>query len=237
MRTHGLSELRRPETTGELIQFLQAINWMRTSLSKLAELETPLHGLLEQCLCNTRRTKRVAAARRAIDSVEWTDESAAAWDSVRPRVSEAVPPKHAKPGFSVMMFPDASVKFWGSCITQIPTVELRGNVSIADMFHDPLGTMSGPCRCSQKRWGTVDKEGFAIVSTFKRLPYLLWGGVAIPCDNRKLAYIVLVRTERPHPRRWHNVYKDGVCFLNSSRTLSCTSLATRTAGGTYCRLG
>ena len=35
----------------------------------------------------------------------------------------------------------------------------------------------------------MNKEGFAIVSTFKRLPYLLWGGVAILCDNRKLAYI------------------------------------------------
>ena len=35
----------------------------------------------------------------------------------------------------------------------------------------------------------MEKEGFAIVSTFKRLPYLLWGGVAIDCDHRNLAYI------------------------------------------------
>ena len=38
-RTHGLSEVRRPEITGELMQFLQDINWMRTSLPELAELE------------------------------------------------------------------------------------------------------------------------------------------------------------------------------------------------------
>ena len=82
----------------------------------------------------------------------------------------------------------------------------------------------------------MDEEGFAIVSTFKRLPYLLWGGVAVYYDHRNLAYI-LVRTERPHPRWWHNVYKDCVCFSVSSRTLSCTSLATRTAGGTCCRVG
>ena len=40
-RTHGLSEVRRPEITGELMQFLQDINWMRTSLPELAEY----HGL------------------------------------------------------------------------------------------------------------------------------------------------------------------------------------------------
>ena len=35
----------------------------------------------------------------------------------------------------------------------------------------------------------MDKEGFAIVSTFKRLPYLRWGGVTIYCDHRNLANI------------------------------------------------
>ena len=64
-----------------------------------------------------------------------------------------------------------------------------GSVSIADMSHEPLGFLSGTFRGSQERWATVDKEGFAIVSTFKRLPYLRWGGVAIHCDPRSLAYI------------------------------------------------
>ena len=35
----------------------------------------------------------------------------------------------------------------------------------------------------------MDREGFAIVSTFKRLPYLLWRGVAVHCDRRNLAYL------------------------------------------------
>ena len=68
-RTQGLSELRRPETAGEVMQFLQAINWMRTSLFELAELKPPLRRLLEECLCNKRRTKHMAE-RRVIDSSE-----------------------------------------------------------------------------------------------------------------------------------------------------------------------
>ena len=134
-------------------------------------MEAPLRALLEECLCNTRRTKRVEA-RRAVDSNEWTDERMAAWDAVRLRVSEGVRLNHLKPGFSMMMFPDAGDKFWGSCITQIPTAELGGSVAIADMAHEPPGFLSGRFRGSQERWATVDKEQFSIVSTFKRLPYL-----------------------------------------------------------------
>ena len=40
--TQGLSELRRPETAGELMYFFQAINWMLMSLSELVELEASL---------------------------------------------------------------------------------------------------------------------------------------------------------------------------------------------------
>ena len=88
-----------------------------------------------------------------------------------------------------MSFPDASDKFWGSYIAQVPTVELEGSVAIADMAHEPLGFLHGSFRGWQEQWATVDKEGFAIVSTFRRLPYLLRGGVAIHCDHRDLAYV------------------------------------------------
>ena len=75
------------------MQFLQAINWMWSSPPGLVELEVALRGLLEECLCNTRCTKRMAA-RRAIDNGEWMDERVAEWDAVRLRVSEAVPLNH-----------------------------------------------------------------------------------------------------------------------------------------------
>ena len=57
------------------------------------------------------------------------------------------------------------------------------------MSHEPIGILSGTFRGSQQRWTTVDKEGFTIVSTFRRLEYLLWGGVRIYTDHRSLAYI------------------------------------------------
>ena len=174
-RTQKLSEVRQSETAGELMKFLQEINWMRTFLPEPAELEAPLQGLLEECLCNTRRIKRVAA-RRVIKSSEWTDERAAAWGAVRLRVSEAVPLTHLKPGLYVVMFHDASDKVWGTCTFQVPMVELRSSVATTNMCNAPLGRLGGPFGGLQQRQATVDKEGFAIVSTFTRLPYPLgWG--------------------------------------------------------------
>lgn len=45
-----LVKIRRPETVGDLIQFLQAINWMCLSLYHIAENVAPLCGLIELLL-------------------------------------------------------------------------------------------------------------------------------------------------------------------------------------------
>ena len=87
------------------------------------------------------------------------------------------------------MFPDASNEHWGSFLTQVPQEELARGVPVEDMTHEPLGFLSGTFKGSQQRWATVDKESFAMVSTFKGLEYLSWNGVHIYTDHRDLAYI------------------------------------------------
>ena len=59
---------------------------------------------------------------------------------------------------------------------------------LESMLHGPLGFLSDLSKRSQLRWATVDKEGFAIVNTFRRLEYLLWGGVRIFAGHRNLKY-------------------------------------------------
>ena len=43
------------------------------------------------------------------------------------------------------------------------------------MSHEPLGFLSGTFRGSQQRWVIVDKKGFTIVSTSRRLEYFFVG--------------------------------------------------------------
>ena len=47
------------------------------------------------------------------------------------------------------------------------------------MSHEPYGLLRGIFRGSQQRRVTVNKKGFAIVSTFRWLECLLWGGLHI----------------------------------------------------------
>ena len=59
VRLQGLSEMRRPETAAGLVQFLQAMNWWRTSLPRMAEVVAPLRLFLEGLKASgARRTKR-----------------------------------------------------------------------------------------------------------------------------------------------------------------------------------
>ena len=134
-----------------------------------------------------RRIKRVAY-NRAISAGQWTSEFIGVWDAAQDLVAHDVALSHPKPGWLVLMFPDASDEHWGSFLTQVPQGELDRGVPVEDMTHRPLDFLSGTFTVSQQRWATVDKEGFAMVSTFKRLEYVLWNIVHIYTDQRNLAY-------------------------------------------------
>ena len=54
-------------------------------------------------------------------------------------------------------------------MTQVPEEEFHSGVALENMSHEPLAFLSGSFKGSQSRWATVDKEGFAIVKTFRRL--------------------------------------------------------------------
>ena len=59
--------------------------------------------------------------------------------------------------------------FIGECFAQVPEEVFRSGVALENMSHVPLAFLSGCFKGSQLRWATVDKEGFAIVKTFRRL--------------------------------------------------------------------
>ena len=117
-----------------------------------------------------RWTKRVAK-NRAIPPAAWTEGRLKAWADAQDRLAHAVTLYHPRPGCQVLMFPDASECHWGSFVTQVPDAEMDQNLPVKDMTHEPLAFLSGTFKGSQMRWATIDKEGFAIVSTFRRLEH------------------------------------------------------------------
>ena len=88
-------------------------------------------------------------------------------------VAQAVPLYHPRPGCVVLMFLDASDFHGERFFTQVPEEEFRSGVTLENMSREPLAFLSGSFTGSQLRRATVDKEGFAIVNTLRRLEYLL----------------------------------------------------------------
>ena len=61
-RLADLATMRLPETAGELMKFLQAVNWLHTCLTRLARVVWPFRVFLEEHMAGvTRRTIRVAS--------------------------------------------------------------------------------------------------------------------------------------------------------------------------------
>ncbi len=60
-KTQALQAMARPETAADLMQFVCAMNWLRSSLVDYVRTMSPLANLLERVLASTpKRTKRDA---------------------------------------------------------------------------------------------------------------------------------------------------------------------------------
>eukprot|EP00903_Cladosiphon_okamuranus_P015655 g14457.t1 len=115
-RSSGLANMRRPETAGELMQLLQAVNWLCTSVPRLAEVVWPLRVLLQELMARAKsRTKRVVQNRTMADTA-WTQERVAAWEAAQDLVASAVTLSHPCADCIVLMFSDASDMHYGSSL-------------------------------------------------------------------------------------------------------------------------
>ena len=106
--------MRLPQIASELMQFLQAANWLRASLPRMAEVVEPLRVYLEQLMAGDAHSTKRVASNRVIQEDAWTVERVRAWRAAQDLVAQAVPLYHPRPGCVVLMFPDASDFHWGS---------------------------------------------------------------------------------------------------------------------------
>ena len=125
-RVRGLVEIRRPETVGELMQFLKVANWMRLPLPNMAEVVLPLRELLERKLKGVTRPKRVAS-RKVISEEDWSKEIQAAWQSSRELVEDAVQLNFCKWQPVEVMFKDVAIFL----VRKLKQIRLRKRVKNA----------------------------------------------------------------------------------------------------------
>ena len=143
VRLQSLSDMTRPETGAELMQFLQATNWLRTSLPRMAEVVDPLRLFLKEPMAAAARRPKRVAKNRAIPPAVWTEGRLKAWADAQDLAAHAVTLCHPRPGCQELMFPDASECHWGSFVTQVPDAEMDQNLRVEDMTHEPMAFLSG----------------------------------------------------------------------------------------------
>lgn len=90
----------------------------------------------------------------------------------------------------VLVFPNARELYGGISVTQETEENLVSGNSGQSKAHEPLKFVTGTSKSRNRFWSTADKEGFTIVSTFKRRDSLVWDGADSFYDHWNTAYIM-----------------------------------------------
>ena len=119
------------------MQFLQAVNWFRTSLPRMAEVVAPLRAFLEQLMAEASLRTRRMARNHVIPQDAWTEDRVRAWRAAQDLVAQVIPLYRPRPGCVVLMFPDASDLQWAFSLTQVPVPEFYSGIAYENMSHEP----------------------------------------------------------------------------------------------------
>ena len=188
-KTKALQDMARPETAADLMQFVCAMNWLRSSLVDYVRTMSPLSNLLEQALASTpKRTKRDAKKIKLTQGL-WTEEHDVAFTRCKQMLADACTLAFPDPTKELCLFTDASEHSWSGVLTQIPTDDI--GKKLEDQRHEPLYFLGGQFKASSKNWAIIEKEAFAIVESCTRLDYLLQreNGFRIFADHKNLVYL------------------------------------------------
>ncbi|KAE9004141.1 hypothetical protein PF011_g12591 [Phytophthora fragariae] len=155
-RIESLRAMPYPSTTGELQQFICAINWMRESLVDYARQAPPLQRKLDTALASTRRTKRAAAGI----SITLHDDERAAFDKVTDRLVSTATLAFPDDTAMTFLFTDATDVGWAVIVTQVKNYDIK--VPVQDQQHQLIEFQSGTFAGSQLNRTVIEKEAFPI---------------------------------------------------------------------------
>jgi hypothetical protein len=138
----GLIDMQVPTTGAELMQFVCALGWLRTSLPEFTTLTAPLTDLLHKVhnAAGGARTKK-AVAKIILTDVGWSTDSVSCFDRCKDALINATSLAHRDECLRLCVYTDASERHWSSVITQVPYTDL--GLPHDDESHEPLAFLSG----------------------------------------------------------------------------------------------
>jgi hypothetical protein len=188
----GLVDCAEPKDGGQLVQFIAAMGWMRTSIHGFAALVGPLVRLraevFQDAKCKGKQTKK-AASRVSLEGL-WTQEHTECFNQCKEAIKNNCALFSLREGYTLCLFTDASDEYWASVLTQVPDSELE--LPLEEQHHLPISFLSGKfSSAQQEKWDIAHKEAFGLMASVERLRWLLEGNKPFRLygDNRNVQFI------------------------------------------------
>ncbi len=181
--TKAIEEMNRPETIGELGQFIHGVNWVRESIPGLTELMTPLREVLEAAYTKVGTRKKGKSMKLNVSDYGWTEKHDIQFDLVKKAFILRIQQAFYNEGWETCVITDASEGFWGGFITQVEHWD--DSKPVWEQKHNIIAVFSGAFDTSQMRWSTSERESYPIVQAFTKFDYYLSGnkGVRLFTDH------------------------------------------------------
>jgi hypothetical protein len=115
--------MQQPQNGADLVQYVAAVNWMRSAIPNYSKRVSPLSAALAKAFeGKSRRTKKTAAAVSLLHL--WGPEEQAAFKDLRAAIIESMTLAFQDPDKRICDLTHASDRFYSGLVTQIDEEQL-----------------------------------------------------------------------------------------------------------------
>jgi RNase H-like domain found in reverse transcriptase len=144
----ALQTMQEPQNGADLVQYVTAVNWMRSAIPNYSKHVESLQAALPRVIeGKSRRTKKTAAAVSLLHL--WGPEEKAAFKYLQAAIMESMTLAFPDPDKRICVLTDASDRFYDGLVTQIDEEQL--DLPMEEQDHQPLAFLSGEFKGAQLR--------------------------------------------------------------------------------------
>jgi RNase H-like domain found in reverse transcriptase/Reverse transcriptase (RNA-dependent DNA polymerase) len=184
----ALQTMQEPQNGADLVQYVAAVNWMRSAIPRYSKRVTPLQASLAKVFeGKSRRTTKAAVAVSLLHL--WGPEEQTDFKYLHAAIMNSMTLAFPDPDKRICVLTDDSDRFYAGLVTQ--TDEEKMNLTMEEQDKQSLAILSGEFKGAQLQWTVPEKEDFAIVDTVAKVDYLLLSHdeFSILSDHLNLTYI------------------------------------------------
>jgi RNase H-like domain found in reverse transcriptase len=192
----ALQTTQEPQNGADMLQYVAAVNWMRSAITNYSASVAPLQAALAKRFDGRSRMIKKSAAAVSLLHI-WGPEEKAAFKYLQTAIVNSMTLAFPEPNKIICVLKDSFDHFDAGLVSQIHEEQLHPPMEKQDQ--QPLAFLSGELKGAQQRWTVPEREGFAIFNKVTKVDYLLpsHDEFSILSDHRNLPYFTNL-LGRPH---------------------------------------